>query len=150
MSPHALFLDLQLRVFSNSNMDGKIRTRKAVANRLPATMSKKSDSSAEARITPWWSFSCQTNPEFFQQQSTSTFYISKTQQKLHQYHQKECSKIINRFCCLGEKKKSRGEELLQFELEDLYSETKSYKGISSHRLHIVLFNLRWNFFFNIS
>lgn len=37
--------------------------------------------------------------------------------------------------------------MLQFELEDLYSETKSYKGISSHQLHKILFNLRWNFFF---
>lgn len=52
MSTHALFLDLQLRVFSNSEADKKIGTRKATANRLPATTSNKSNSPAEPRVTP--------------------------------------------------------------------------------------------------
>jgi len=65
MNTHVLFLDLQLRVFSNSEVDGKIGTRKATANRLPATASDKSNSSAEAKVMPYWSFSCQTTPRFF-------------------------------------------------------------------------------------
>lgn len=49
MTISTLFLDLQLGVFSNSEVDGIIGTRKAPENRLPATTSDKSNSSAEAR-----------------------------------------------------------------------------------------------------
>lgn len=49
MSIHASFLDLHLRVFSNSEVDGKTGTRKPRADRLSATKSGKSNSTHQQK-----------------------------------------------------------------------------------------------------
>lgn len=80
MSIHALFLDLQLRVFSSLGVDGKTGTGKPRADRLSATKSVKqliSRRKSNALIIIFLPDKTQTLSEMVHKKK---FYIKKTQQ----------------------------------------------------------------------